>query len=381
MNRKNIVPVTVLIIIMVISVYCERNDFSWGKRIGGITYSGNVVFIGAKELALLKEVTSNRIVFSDNSGEIEKITDKSILVMGVSEKTPYGSLRRVTGFQPNVTEVVINTTDALLTDAVKEGTIKLQKKLVESDFKLKAKVDGVLLKGSTKSFDGLAVTLQNFGIFNEGTRIATLDGAIGISPEISITINIAHNEIMEINLITTLNKIDEVTVSSNGSFGGGEEKTAAEFVHLPIIIDSLVFVPEIVINCGFDGTISGEVSSGVRQDRIITSSIRYNNSKWEEDPLTHSESYDFIRPQITENSDLNIFSGPEIIVKLFGVPVQVVKANGFYSLEAEKNQSPFWRLFIGSDGQNTVKADILDLREDHTVTMTIQPSEIGNSNN
>ena len=55
-------------------------------------------------------------------------------------------------------------------DAVKEGTIKLQIKLLEKDFNLKSKVEGVLVKGPDKSFDGLAVTLDNLEIFKDGTK-------------------------------------------------------------------------------------------------------------------------------------------------------------------------------------------------------------------
>jgi hypothetical protein len=380
MYRKYIVLASILIIIMIIPPGCERGEFNWGTKIGDITYSGNVVFLGSEELPLLKEVTDNRIVFSDNTGEIEKIADKSILVMGVSEKTPYGSLRKVNSIQKNGSEVAITTSDALLSDAIKEGTIKLHEKLLEKDFKLKSKVEGVLVKGPDKSFDGLAVTLDNLEVFKDGTILASLNGAIGISAEVDITIEIRFNEITKIDIITTLNKIDEVTVTSNGAFNGENEIVAAEFIHSPIIIDSLVFVPEVTILCGYNGTISCEVSSGVRQDRVITSKMNYRLSKWAEDPLVHTENFDFIKPLVTDNSNLEIFSGPEINLRLFGVPVQTVKATGFYTLQAEKTGSPLWRLFIGNNGHNTLKADILGLRENHTLNMNIQASEIGNAN-
>jgi hypothetical protein len=380
MNKKYFVLASILIIIMIIPPGCERGEFNWGTKIGDITYSGNVVFLGSEELALLKEVTDNQIVFSDKTGEIENIADHSILVMGVSEKTPYGLLRKVNNIQNNGTDIVLTTSDALLSDAVKEGTIKLQEKLLEKDFKLKSKVGGVLVKGPDKSFDGLAVTLDNLEIFKNGTNIARLNGAIGISPEIDMTIEIRFNEITEIDIVTTLNKIDEVTVTSNGAFNGEQEIVAAEFIHSPIIIDSLVFVPEVTIFCGYNGTISCEVSSGVRQDRVITSKMNYQLSKWSEDPLDYTENFDFLKPVVTDNSDLEIFSGPEINLNLFGVPVQTVKATGFYSLEAEKTGSPLWKLFIGNDGYNTVKADNLGLKENHTLNMNIQASEIGNAN-
>jgi hypothetical protein len=289
-------------------------------------------------------------------------------------------LRKVNSIQNNGTEIAITTSDALLSDAVKEGTIKIQEKLLEKDFKLKSKVEGVLVKGPDKSFDGLAVTLDNLEIFKDGTNIARLNGAIGISPEIDMTIEIRFNEITEIDIATTLNKIDEITVTSTGAFSGEKEIVAAEFIHSPIIIDSLVFVPEVTILCGYNGTISCAVSSGVRQDRVITSKMNYQLSKWSEDPLVHTEIFDFLKPQVTDNSDLEIFSGPEMNLNLFGVPVQAVKATGFYSLEAEKTGSPLWKLFIGNDGYNTVNADFLGLKENHTLNMNIQASEIGNAN-
>ena len=85
-------------------------------------------------------------------------------------------------------------------------------------------------------------------------------------------------------------------------------------------------------------------------------------------------------PQVTDNSSLKIFSGPEITLNLFGIPVQTVKATGYYSLLAQKTASPFWRLLIGSDGQNSVKSDILGLSADFNSNMTIQASEIANAN-
>jgi len=379
MKRKNIKPVIILIIIVIISEACER-EFSWGTKIGNITYAGNVVFLGPEELSLLKEVTSNEISFTDLGGEIGKITEKSILVVGVSEKTPYGLLRKVNSIEQTGTGIAITTSDALLSDAVKEGSIKLQKRLIEKDFRLKSKVEGVLVKGPDKSFDGLAVTLENLAIYTDGTKVARLEGAVGISPEIDITIEIRFNEIGGIDIVTTLNKIDELTISSNGAFDGAKEIVAAEFIHTPIIIDSLVFVPEVTISCGYEGAISSEVSSGVRQDRVITSRLHYANSRWSDYPLTHTEIFDFLRPQVTDNSDLEFYSGPEITIRLFGVPIQTVKSAGFCSLEAQKTGSPAWKLLIGNEGQNTVIGNIFGLKEDYTSSMNIQASEIGNAN-
>ena len=87
-----------------------------------------------------------------------------------------------------------------------------------------------------------------------------------------------------------------------------------------------------------------------------------------------------LTPQLTDNSDLKIFSGPEINILLFGTPVQTLKSTGFYALEAEKNASPFWRLFIGNEGMNSVNAGMIGTPEDYSSDISVQASEIGNEN-
>jgi hypothetical protein len=82
--------------------------------------------------------------------------------------------------------------------------------------------------------------------------------------------------------------------------------------------------------CGFEGAVSTEVSTGVRQDRSITSRMIYSDSRWADEPLTHNETFDFSKPLITDDSDLKIFSGPEITIRLFGSPVQVIRATGIF---------------------------------------------------
>lgn len=211
------------------------------------------------------------------------------------------------------------------------------------------------------------------------TKRAVLNGAIGISPEINITIDFSLNSIYNIKIATILNKTDEITLTSNGAFSGSREIVAAEFIHSPIIIDSLVFVPEVVITCGFDGSVSCEVVSGVRQDRVMASNMNYLISKWLSDSLKHSEVIDFIIPLVTDDSDLKIYSGPEINIRLFGIPLQTVKATGFHSLEAQKSGSPAWRLFAGTEGYNTINTDILGLNDGYSSGMEIQASEIASA--
>ncbi len=379
MRFRNILMLFIPAMILFSGSGCNREDFIWGTRVGNLTYSDQVVMLGSEEMNLLSEVTDNELIFSLANAELEKLSSQSIIVAGVSDITPSGLLRKITGIRNEETSFTLETADATLTDIIKEGVISLKVKLLEKDFSVKSKMDGVLVTGPGKAFDGLAVTLDHFELFRDGTRLAAINGAIGISPEFDITIRIKANTITEIRISTTLNKVDEITVSSNGAFSGGQRLVAAEFVHSPETIDSLVFTPEVRIICGFSGIVSGAVTSGVRQDRIITSELIYGSAAWSASPLAASEVFDFSAPQITENSDLKIYSGPEITLNLFGKPFQIIESTGYFLLDAEKSGSPLWRLQIGSEGYNLVKSEIAGLGADYSSDIVIPEEEIANA--
>ncbi len=380
MKQNSVLLSSIMLFVGVLLTDC-RDDFKWGREIGGIVYEGNVVFIGDGEFPLLTEITDSRLVFSGQTEEIKRIITGSVLVLGVSDETPYGSLRKVENFQLNGGESVVSTSDAKLTDAVKDGIIRLHTRLLEKDFKLESKAEGVLINGPAKSFDGIAVTLDDFEIYNSDAKIASLDGAIGISTEIDITIKIESNVIKSIETNTSLIKIDEVTVSSNSGFTGKEELVAAAFTHTPIDSNNIVFVPVVSMFAGFDGTISSQITTGVRQYREINSGLRYENSQWSANPLIHTDIFDYVKPQTTESSDLKIFSGSVVNILLFGKSIQNIKINGYYTLNADRAVSPVWKLSAGSDGTNTINADILGLSGDYVSNIEIQSSEIVNADN
>ncbi len=378
MIHKRSIQSGALFILIILIAGCRREEFSWGIKAGDITYSGNVVFLGERELSSLSEITSGQMVFSGKTGEIEKITDKSILVIGVSDKTPYGSLRKANSVHSDGDRLTVRTVPALLPDAIKEGKIRINRKLLEKDFRVLSREEGVKVKEAGKSFDGLAVTFDNFRIFEDVTGSTVIDGAAGIAATINIGMDFKANSLTGIDLATTLEKIDEVTVSA-GAFSGVTDKVAAMFVHSPVIIDSLVFVAEVKINCGAQGTVSSAVTSGVRQDRTITAGARYQNEAWSDDRLFHTESHDFITPLVTDAADLKVFTGPEITVLLFGIPVQTIRADAYFSVNAERGALPSWKIFSGLNGHITLNKEILGTGQDHIFNVMIPASEIGSA--
>jgi hypothetical protein len=364
----------VLFVFVIISINCRRT-FNWepsGQQIGEIEYAANTVFLHIEDLMLLEEVTDNALVFSGQSDNLTKIEEGDILLLGVSDNTPYGLLRKVESVQNNGTGFEFKTSHADLTDAIISGTISFSRKLVEKDFTLISKSAGVLAKGQDKSFDGLAVTMDKFEIYMDGIHSALLNGSIGVSSEINITIVFESSSVKRIDVSTQLSKIDELIFSSTGSFSGPKELELAEFLHVPVVIDSIVFVPLVVMKCRQEGiTNSGELS-GIRQEREIISNLKFESNQWSSEPFTHTEYIDTLDPQIVTNTHLTLFSGPEVNIMLLGDTIQSVYADSYYELEANATEANGWKISLGLIGTNVIKGDILGLNKDYSSDFEVQ---------
>ena len=185
MKKIFLYSIILLSLTAILSIDCERrSEFRWGIKVGGITFNENSLFLGTDELALLTEASADRLVFSGNKGALKTVTKNSLLIIGVSDKTPYGLLRKVVTIKTDGSALEIATTDASLPEVIKEGIIEFKKVLSEKDFYLKSKIDGVLAKGPEKSFDGLAVTLNEIMILNDGNKTAGLTGSVGVGTQI-----------------------------------------------------------------------------------------------------------------------------------------------------------------------------------------------------
>ena len=161
MKKKVIICTILLSLTAIFFTDCERrSEFRWGIKVGDLTYNENAIFLGNEELTLLSEVSANSLIFNGTKGALKSVTNNSILIISVSEKTPYGLLRKVVSIKANGSGLEFTTIDASLPETIKEGEIKFKKVLSETEFSLKSKIDGVLAKGLEKSFDGLAVTMN-----------------------------------------------------------------------------------------------------------------------------------------------------------------------------------------------------------------------------
>ncbi len=85
--------------------------------------SSNAKVIDSETLKHLTIQDNSILIFDKKTPVLEAIKEGDILVMGISEATPHGLLRKVKKISEKNGQIIFYTTQAALTDAIKKGEI------------------------------------------------------------------------------------------------------------------------------------------------------------------------------------------------------------------------------------------------------------------
>lgn len=364
---KNFRKITSIKLIVFISflflISCERDEFKFDsakedKTVGTIVIPGTTKIIEGDDLNKLIQSNGSDFVFSNNSDIVGTLKKDDIMMLGVSEKTPYGSLRKITSINESGSSTTIKTSQATLEDAIKEGNISFSQRLTIDDVQSYDLKKGVALsKSDDPLFDGVGFDLDHFVVFNDGGAEVYLDGFLRITPEITVDLDFDFFRIQKIVITTGLTKEEEFSITANFDFEDSKEVELARFTFNPIIVYGIVFVPVVTVNVGVDGEIHSELTAGVYQKRTITKTITYEAENWTID-TDKSKIINWDPPQLTANAKLEAYGGPALNIMIFGLVGPYVEATGYVSLEANIDWTNWWILKAGVKGNIGVNLGI-----------------------
>jgi hypothetical protein len=75
--RTKYLPLTGLLFFAILLYQCKREEFKWGKKIGDLTYLENTVILGQTELSCLTDFSGNKMTFSNLTGELGSLNERS----------------------------------------------------------------------------------------------------------------------------------------------------------------------------------------------------------------------------------------------------------------------------------------------------------------
>jgi len=302
---------------------------------------------------------SSVLSFSSGSDQLENLEAGDVLSMGVSSLTPGGLLRKVETINRTAGTVIVTTSQASIDEAIQEGHVGFTRSLTTGDLSSNALAAGIELTDFPRTVVPRSINLSL--INREILPGVIVNGEISFDMDLEFALDIDWFSLEKCTFIihTDYDSDLEFDISDDAEVSEIMEVGTLSFP--PIVIPAgiqLVFVPELSLNVGIDGTVSSGVNARVIQTASLDAGLIYDG-EWNE-VKDFSSSFQYFTPEIDSAVDMKGFIGPELSIKLYDIIGPYANAYGYLKLNAEMVDSePWWELHGGLDFGTGVEIEIL----------------------
>lgn len=334
---------------------------------------------------------SSTFTFDQSTPQLESLSSGDVIVAGITNFTPDGALRKVTGVSEIGNETVVYTTQATLVDAIEKGTIELTKTLTPNDISsasaLKSSVTLIVKKlqtPETQAPDGFYVDMKDVVLYDEDGNLGTTDdqikanGSISINPSFNFNVEIEDFQLKQLSFINTTTESARLELKAEIEILDIHKKE--EFVlykFKPIIIwignVPVWITPVLTVSVGLDGDVSSGITASVTQDATLTAGLTYNNGTLS--PVSNLSASNFQFDSLSllkEECSVKGFIGAQLSLLIYGVIGPYAEIDGYLELVADPLSSPWWELYGGIDVPIGVKFKIFNyLLIDYDYTINI----------
>ncbi|MCD4791898.1 MAG: PKD domain-containing protein [Bacteroidales bacterium] len=289
--------------------------------------------------------------FNSNLNASNVFEPGDIFISGVDE----GHLRKVESIEIDGDNVIYTTSNATIEEAITEGTGSYSGELLPVDKETGKKAtinylrEGVSIVGD-KGNDKL-----NYDIDVDICSGVNVSGNFSIIPSISFDIatswsngvyyvNVEENITEELNLTGTVTLLD---------INYSEEVQISTITFTPFTIwigyVPVVVTPVLKTFVGVNLLAHSDITSSIEQSLSYTAGITYNQGYGWSSYSSHSESFDYNPPEMTNNGSLEVYIKPKLEFELYGVFGPHLYAKLYSELDVNTANSPWWQLFAGLD--------------------------------
>jgi uncharacterized protein (TIGR02145 family) len=290
----------------------------------GIEFQDNTVVFTGDETSKISSVTSNTISFSSTDNVIDNLKVGDVIVAGISDKTPNGILRKITGMsKKNGSESVSFVTEiAQLAELIKSGTITFNNNLFSSNQSL----NKLLYEDQ---YNGINLS----GTFNES---ANLSGFLKFQNSVSVELKFIFSGKADLNLTANLTK------SFNNTYEIYQQPLPAVAIwgDPPIII-----TPTLHIYAKLDGSINGNLTTNATDNFSTGVSLDYNGA-WDFEKNANN-SFKFNGVSVNVSSTIKLIIGGEVDFLVYESIGPYANLEPYTLLQANLSQNPNWIIYDG----------------------------------
>ncbi|MBV7336260.1 hypothetical protein KFU94_50115 [Chloroflexi bacterium TSY] len=293
------------------------------------------------------------IARKNDSNVLSTITVGDILVSDVTDIAPHGFLRKVTAVEERAGQKVFQTVPANLAEAIGTGTLDTGTVvLTPNDLERVTDAEGNEVAASMVQ-DTFSIELDNEIFSQVGGGRAVVNGTVSFSPSFTFYADFSGFRLIDLDFSnrTTVEADIDVTVESpilNLSAKKVLQRHKFKTFRVWVAGVPVVLTPELTLYLGLDGTVSAEITAGVRQSAILEAGLLYQRG----DGWGVVREVDFLEQEVdlerpTPDYALNVSGGPKLSLAIYGVRGPYAEILGCLRLEVEPDEAIWWKLYGG----------------------------------
>jgi uncharacterized protein (TIGR02145 family) len=345
----------------------DTNPFLQQESFGEATFAENTINLSQETLdSSLLEVSSDgtEFVFSAGDPAVEALRPGTVMVMGISEKTPMGALRKVdrversqgrtgAGLTMSGPAVLVYTTDTTMEEAFESlelitGEIVLSPMDVDS-IVYKVPELGLREKITRKSHpdvfdDGHSIKFSQIFAHNADTSfVVKLSGDIKFDLSMNLDIQISYGVLRDISLYNSSKVESNLKLESTYEVSFEKVHVLFEYWFPPQVFGPVVLLPIFEIIVGADGVLRAELSVESKLTSSYKAGIKYENQQWQ--PINEFQNkFDPPSYHLGGIASSKYYIQPTLNILLYGVVGPYAYVQGYLKASADINRLPTFKL-------------------------------------
>lgn len=325
-------------------------------------------------------------IFSATTSQLYSLAIGDVMVVGVTDLTPYGILCKVGPItRQRGGGVEVSTTQATLEEIITKGSVETSAFLTSSNLaKAVPLQEGVICESRV---EGFFIKFTDVVLYDDDGDTTTINdqiranGSLSLNPSFGFSAEF-DNGLKKLDFTNTTTETAELEIYAEANILNIDIKKPvppipAEGLYFnPIIIwvgyVPVILTPKLTIYVGVNGDISVGITTSVTQEATLTLGVTYENNNWS--PV-HSFSNDFQYnlPELYAGCSLKGYVKPQLELLLYGVIGPYANIEGYLELNADPLAIPWWVLYGGISSYVGVEIEVFS----HVIAGYSSPDLIG----
>jgi hypothetical protein len=263
-----------------------------------------------------------------------------------------GLLRKVAAINVAEEEIAVETTDALLEEAIERGTIIFHQSLTPADLQsTQASTLASSVSGDIAAADVFDVFDFELALSKELIPGLQISGSHNFDVDVEVDISIDWFTVKELRFAVIMDSVTELGMSAEAGVDFDEEAVIFTFEKdIPVTVGPfpVLITPGISIAVGIEGSAQATVESQITLTNTSTVGVHYwqPTDTWSE-INNHNPVLTFYPPDLSAQAGVKAYIAAEVSVQFYRLFGPFVIGEVFLELEADLDDTPWWSLYGG----------------------------------